>query len=463
MKYDVIIPAGVEYHDCTLDKRYEDKVLDSKPFQKLRGRPLLQHVLDELMASEKDPIAEQLGLRDWISSVTIVGPKQTIDDVISFRHPKTKAIDQGSSLISNIRRAVCSYYDDNRNLPDPKIAYRYITGEEGDLHDIEQFLDNPRGNKVRAVTETLASIAKMIESSGRGYIFMSEAVRQIQERDTDLKKRGILAQSHSTFTDLYDLILKNLDITHEQLSFRDPECQAYFADFYNRLEKEFLIVTCDIPLLNPGVLSFIDRCSRVEGDFKKGVTTMEQLTPYYEQKGSEDIDPSLAYRMRHRKDFLGIVRPYIQLEHLTRLLNLTMVKPNKISNLENLEQAFGIRKQRKLRNMAMVLLKLPWDAKKYGFYAVAAYTINSYELRDRFPFRRIYAHMRFEGLTYANVESVASQILGTDAKMVFCPYGAVSLDVDHVRDLQAFEKYYGRWRDLQKEVDPNMELSPPKH
>lgn len=457
-KIDIIIPAGQDHDHGSEDHHYDDKLIEGyKPLVRLRGVPLLQRVLDELLECDKSDFAEDLGLRGCIDSITIVGIKDLIDGKINYRHPRTKALDQGSNLVENIRKAFYSLFEDNVPLPDIKRAFRYVTGREPELYDLEQFIEHPQGNDARAKAEVLAAIAGSMFYSRDNVIREGAFHKLIREKESDLKTRKIIPNDSSLTPDIYNFLSHFVQLD-SWMSFQDKEILQYFAEFNSRLEREVTIVTCDTPILNPGFLVFLKQCEAVKSDFKKGVTTEEHLAPYYMPRGEKPIRSAVAYKMRYRSDFSGIARPYMQMEQLTRLLNLTQVKLNKLGNVANIEKAFEMRKQRRYWNMASMLYQIPFEAKRFGCYLVAAYILNSNDLQDSYAFRDFYQRVRREELTFSKIEAIVTDIIGAESRMIVSPYGVISLDVDHKRDLESFETYYLKWKDMQKDVDPSIAL-----
>jgi hypothetical protein len=449
---DIIIPTGEDKHDALHRLQYHDTPIKQKHLKKLRGKLLLQHVIDELSESESSLPAKQLGMESCIGSITIVGDRDSLEKVVQQRQHTINYVGLEPKIVANVWKAFRSLFPDSQPLPDIKKACSYLGAPEANSYDT---LDKV----VRAQAEVIAVVADRIRSGNVGFIPGEGAASIINARVQELIKRNILSGEIDEGIQQITPGISRIIEWGNAMRFRTPESYEFFLDFYDRLEKEVTVLACDTPILNPGFIVFLKQCQKVDADFKMGVTTDTFLTQYYEPKsGGREIPPSVAYKRKYDQYFSGIRRPYMQMERLTRVLNMANVKPNKVMRKETLQLAVDLRKMADVRNWPKMIREVSRDevlkrnlgpALRAAFYLIGAYCLNS--LTPNHSPDDLYSRMSRQ-VTYERIEELASDVIGGSVKMILSPYGIISIDADHEKDQPAFERHLDKWKQVQHTI-----------
>ena len=445
-KIDIIIPTGQDDYDKLHEVQYHDKpIREYRPLIPLRGKPVIQHVIDEIADADNCAIADELGINGIISSITIVGKKQELEQVIQPRQHPINVVDLGDNAIDNVRRGFNSLFPGNQPLPDLGKAYFYLTGSS-------MYLDSQFDSLMQAQAEVLASLAGKMRSMQISRLDDGLSMKTITEKLADLNKRGIIKGDIGDNMIQITPALANSIIWNAQcMAFSDEKRYEYFLEYFTRLEKEVLLVGCDTPILNPGIMVFLKQCQKIGGDFKMGVSTDEFFSAFYEQVSSRKIPSSLAYKWKFDRDFDGCRGSYMPMDHLTKLIDLIVLKPNKIGNLGNLEEAVKLKKQKDLRNKAKALAYIPKEVVPVLGMMYMANVINSTGLH--YGLRCSPANLIRRYTSQQAVEAAGSKVIGCDFRIVISPYAALGLDLDWEHDLYAFEKYLDKWKAMQRQVD----------
>lgn len=258
--------------------------------------------------------------------------------------------------------------------------------------------------------------------------------------ELDLPAGGLVIPSSARQSD-------NFARVKEELSFADDErCLVLFGD---------------TPLVTPGaVTDFLARCATAPAVFHHG------LVPYAFAEPFMDFFPR---ETRGR-------RPFHVREFTARLGCLSLVRPSGFdpaATRRGVAAVMSGRKQDPTRGgLPAVLIaraRVVWGGLRFfgpmGAWLGAA-AIVSHWLHERgFP-----AGARFTSrpVTLARLDAVATKLMACAARLLPCPFGGASLDVDTDADLAVHEQHHEEMVALQglqerlvaKLVEPDFDLSP---
>jgi CTP:molybdopterin cytidylyltransferase MocA len=226
-------------------------------------------------------------------------------------------------------------------------------------------------------------------------------------------------------------------------------------------DERALVLFGDTPLIAPGaVLDFLARCAANPADFHHG------LVPY------AFAEPFMDFFPRDREGR----QPFHLREFPARLGCLSLMRP----------AGYDPETTRQAVNTVMAGRKQ--DTGRGGFFSilVARSRVVAGGLRFFGPMglwlglSAIVAHWLHERgfpkgarfvarpVTLARLDGVTSKLLGCSARMLACPFGGTSLDIDSEADLAVAEKHFDQLARLQavqerlvtKLVDPGFDLGP---
>jgi CTP:molybdopterin cytidylyltransferase MocA len=197
--------------------------------------------------------------------------------------------------------------------------------------------------------------------------------------------------------------------------------------------KTVLVLGSDMPLLTHYELEeFIEDCDMHRYDYVLGMTSEEDLEPYYPQKGMPGI--RLAYF--HFKD------------SRERQNNLHMIRVFRVVNREYTELMYRFRHQRRWRNILLLfwtLLRLP--ELKLGMI-LRFCLLHLCRLLGRIPLNRLLRRFLDKG----RLEEDLSLLLRTRFAMTMTSYGGAALDIDDKEQFAVIDRQFHRWRAYQEEL-----------
>jgi hypothetical protein len=223
-----------------------------------------------------------------------------------------------------------------------------------------------------------------------------------------------------------------------------------------------LVTFGDTPLLSQGaILDFLERCRRNEADVHHG------LVPYVFVEPFMDFFP---------RDHFGR-RPFHVKEFRARLGCLSLARVASFDPEETRRSVQAVMAGRKQdpgpgrAGFASVLLarwRVLWGGLRFvgpmGLW-MSLGAVTAHWLHERgFP---VAARFFRRAVTLERLDEVFGKLLGCKARMVPCPFGGTSLDLDNEVDLLVHEQYYDHMLALQalqdrvarKLVEPGFELS----
>jgi GTP:adenosylcobinamide-phosphate guanylyltransferase len=201
-----------------------------------------------------------------------------------------------------------------------------------------------------------------------------------------------------------------------------------------------LVIAADMPLLIAvEVDEFVSKCDMERYDYVVGVTTEQDLRPYYPRDGKKGIRH--AY-MHFREGNL-------------RQNNMHMVRPFKVHNRHYVQTMYDLRYQKEFGN----IIRFAWEILKreegswraLGYYFLLQLSLLGARLR--LGFLRDAVRRR----TYTDsVIKCISNILNTRMGYAFTSLGGSALDVDKEREYEAIKARFADWMRYQQEKSRDL-------
>jgi GTP:adenosylcobinamide-phosphate guanylyltransferase len=224
--------------------------------------------------------------------------------------------------------------------------------------------------------------------------------------------------------------------------------EAHYLENHSQADPErpLLIISCDLPLISgQAVDDFVARCARIDNQSGKptsmhvGVAEESALKGFYADGTAE-----------------GIIRPYVHLEHcLIRLANIYVSRPRTLTHHEFLEEGFTYRKAKDWRNVMSLAWKFLGQS---GGWNAAWITLKlQLTLIASKRWKRLYRWLRKHN-SEEQVERACGVVLGGSVRIVYTPYGGLSLDVDNENDFRILSARAKDWsRVLPVEFIPSLD------
>jgi len=202
--------------------------------------------------------------------------------------------------------------------------------------------------------------------------------------------------------------------------------------------RPVLFTSCDLPFISGAAVDdFVARCAAEDARdpahpfaFLAGTAEEASLIPYYPQ-GERP----------------GIVRPYVEvLTGRYRVANIYVARPHAMANREILQAGFSHRKAKDWSHvfgLAWTFFRQPggWRG------ARTVLSLQAARLASRYP-GRIYRALRRRN-DRAQIESIASLILGGALRFVDTPFGGLSIDIDDEHDYRVVVQRFAEWAEAE--------------
>lgn len=412
MRMDAVVLAGTHRNPRRLINN------QNKAFLELHGRPLVAHVVEECLRSQR------------IDRVVVVGPRNRLEDALESvpeeLRKKMTIIQQRSRLLENVWTGFLASFEDGNNLPVNRRIETLLLGghipirKKAHLHIIQSVYAAVAGQMHRLNRKFLHRGAVMALMERRFDEFRARFERQ----EWFMGRMGVetlLAEGH---------VLQESD---QGIQFREEYLYRFFTDWESRFQKYVFVTGCDLPLLSAeSVDDFLRRCNVVPGDFFIGVASESILKHFYKNKNGQK----------------GIIRPYVSFREVElRAANVIIVRPNRIGNKELIQESFGVRKLTEWRNVfAMIfkLLKLSGRMQTVRMATllqlVAVFKRHGFNLTARTLKRFIRA---------SELEELLSRLFMTQLLLIETPYGGTAIDVDDIHDYNLLKENCGYWSEIQ--------------
>ncbi|GEM_PF-5174169 len=409
-RIDVVVLAGTSRNPKRLINNR------NKAFLEISGTSLVSRVMEQVMACSD------------VNRVTVVGPREDLERELLCRFPQNrlKIIHQRSRMLENVWAGFIATFPDGNNLPRNREIDTVLLGGR---------LPIRRKPHLYILKSVFAAVAAQVTDPSipisRHRVGAAIDARLNAFRDRHERMEWFLGK-----IDL-ETILREGNVLHdtpEGILFIRKDILEYFRDWETRLNKPILVIPADIPLLtHEAITDFLDRCTKIDGDFFFSVAIEDVLADYYRRPDGKN----------------AFIRPYLWLrEAKIRAANLILVKPNLIGNKQLIQESFGIRKMTEWSNVFALIWKLikqkdRWQTVRLavGFQLAAVLWRNGYgrwaesvRLRLRSP----------------QLEAALSRMFMTRFRLIPTPYGGVSLDVDCESDYDLLREYLPFFKTIQE-------------
>jgi GTP:adenosylcobinamide-phosphate guanylyltransferase len=200
-----------------------------------------------------------------------------------------------------------------------------------------------------------------------------------------------------------------------------------------RPDHAILVVPSDIPLVVPEEISeFVRQAVALDADYVVG------------------LSPDVALeRFAPREGEAGVEMAYFQLaEGRYRQNNLHLVRPLRFGNRHYIQDMYENRYQKELGNMirlALRILRREWRHLWVLLYYLLLHVAGVLDRRG-YPgaAQRVRLRVRLE-----TIERGMSQLLKTRFRVASTSLGGAAVDIDNEVDLEAAEKMFHRWKEMQ--------------
>jgi GTP:adenosylcobinamide-phosphate guanylyltransferase len=194
-----------------------------------------------------------------------------------------------------------------------------------------------------------------------------------------------------------------------------------------------LVVPSDIPLVVPEEISdFVRAASALDADYVVGLTPEVALQPYRPREGQPGIETAC----------------FNVAEGRLRQNNLHLVRPLRMGNRHYIQDMYEHRYQREFGNMLRLglrILRREWRNLWVLFFYVLMHLA---AVLDRRGYRRAADRVRGR-VRIETVERGVSALLRTRFRTVTTGLGGAALDIDNAADLEAADKMFARWKEMQ--------------
>jgi len=264
-------------------------------------------------------------------------------------------------------------------------------------------------------------VKALVDSSSIGLIFVVGPQEQLRQSIADLSERVIVVRQAGRMLANTWAAIHAAEARHlERFGSEDPD-------------RPMLFISCDLPLISAAAVDdFVARCAsednKVENKYSvlAGITEEASLKPYYPDTQGN-----------------GIIRPYVHFDRCrARLANIYVGRPRKLSHQDFLQTSFSYRKAKDWHNV----VSLAWNFLKSAGGWKATWLTMRFQATLMASKREgwIYRRLRKRN-TPERVEAAVSTVLGGSVRMVFSPYGGLSLDVDEEDDYRILGQHLEQW------------------
>jgi molybdopterin-guanine dinucleotide biosynthesis protein A len=228
----------------------------------------------------------------------------------------------------------------------------------------------------------------------------------------------IVEQAESLFANALKAFYSLYPELQDAPSVTSPEC-----------EKSVLYLPGDIPLVTPFEIdTFITLCTPDTYDYCAGLTSADELVPFYPHRGEPGIKPSYFHIMEGRY----------------RQNNLHLVKPLKVLNMHYIQKVYDYRYQKDLYNI--IKLALEFFKIHVGIEGLWCYSLlHWHQFLSRIYLNPLTIPTR-KLLPLSFIENSISKVLNTRFATVISPSIGTTLDIDNARDYKTMSKMFSHWQ-----------------
>lgn len=196
-------------------------------------------------------------------------------------------------------------------------------------------------------------------------------------------------------------------------------------------DRQVLVLGADMPLISGAEIEqFLERCAQRALDYCVGMSAEPALQRFYPRDGK----PGIHMRYLHLA------------EASLRLNNLHLVRPLRVENRAYIEDIYGFRYQRDVRNMLRTARDL-LAQEGIGWRALYLYLmLQLAEVGHQSGWRGLWRFASSK-VRRAEVEGIASAVLKTRAGIVETTLGGCAIDVDNDRDYAVLQE---RWDEFSR-------------
>jgi GTP:adenosylcobinamide-phosphate guanylyltransferase len=282
-------------------------------------------------------------------------------------------------------------------------AFIEVAGKPMVVHVLEALLHTPEVSEVYLVGDPLRLEGALAE---HGCLLLAAA----RSRPVH-----IVPQRETLYQNVWHTFLRTL-----------PEGQP-------REDHPILVVPSDIPLAVPEEISgFVQESMRMDADYVVGVTPDFALERFAPREGEPGI--SMAY--------------FNLAEGRFRQNNLHLVRPLRFGNRHYVQDMYEHRYQKEFGNMVRLGLRIMRREYRHLWVLFLYALLHLAGVLDRRGHPRLSRWVRAR-LPLARVERAMSGVLKTRFRIATTLLGGAAADVDNEVDLEAAEKMFHRWKEMQ--------------
>lgn len=220
------------------------------------------------------------------------------------------------------------------------------------------------------------------------------------------------------------------------------ELMNRFDDLINSShgETSILVLSCDLPLLTHWEIDeFLTQAEKTEADYAIGLSDESVMAAFAPRVHSPGISMSLYHLAESR----------------CRHNNLHLIKPLKVSGLDDMERMYELRYQKKFVNTLKATLHLLRNrVNTLGALRLFFYLQISRRLGERRR-GRLYEAIRAR-TRLRHILGFISSLLGLKTKGIFTHYGGAVVDVDNGQDLEIANLRYNDWMKHQQSIHDRL-------